>query len=76
LTKVKPKILYSIYFEVSRLYAKRVFRLKTVKEMTQEYISTLEVRIKEYDKQIQTMQIGLQNLKDELEKEKQYLATL
>ena len=44
--------------------------------MTQEYISTLEVRIKEYDKQIQTMQIGLQNLKDELEKEKQYLATL
>lgn len=47
--------------------------------MTTEYISTLEVRIKDYEKQIQTMQTGLQislNLMDELDKEKQYLKTL
>jgi hypothetical protein len=50
--------------------------VKSVKQNTQEHILELERSIKELEKDIEVRKVGLQNLKDTLEQEKEYFKTL
>jgi hypothetical protein len=50
--------------------------LKSVKEMTAEHIKIAEERIVELEKELDMRKVGLQNLKESLETDKKYLASL